>query len=96
MLKLKPTPDILKWAGHNKKNQIVVGFALEDKANRKNAERKLKEKNLDMIIANSPAAIGTDKTSVEIKTRRGQWIRFSKAAKITVARKIIQMTGNLS
>ena len=96
MLKLKPTPDILKWAGHNKKNQIVVGFALEDKAVRKNAERKLKEKNLDMIIANSPAAIGTDKTSVEIKTRRGQWIRFSKAAKITVARKIIQMTGNLS
>ena len=96
ILKLKPTPDILKWASRNKKNQIVVGFALEDKAIRKNAERKLKEKNLDMIIANTPAAIGTDKTSFEIKTRRGQWIRFSKAAKITVARKIIQMTGNLS
>jgi phosphopantothenoylcysteine decarboxylase/phosphopantothenate--cysteine ligase len=31
-LKLKPTQDILKWAGaHKKQNQIVVGFALEDR-----------------------------------------------------------------
>ena len=45
IIKLKPTIDILKWAGKNKKkNQIVVGFALEDKNLRKNAERKLKDK----------------------------------------------------
>ncbi|MHC4459730.1 MAG: phosphopantothenoylcysteine decarboxylase domain-containing protein, partial [Planctomycetota bacterium] len=58
-IRLKPTTDILKWAGeHKKKNQVLIGFALEDKAIRKRAEKKLKEKNLDMIIANRPAVIG--------------------------------------
>ncbi|MHC4337297.1 MAG: phosphopantothenoylcysteine decarboxylase domain-containing protein, partial [Planctomycetota bacterium] len=43
-LKLKPTADILKWAGeHKKKNQIVVGFALEDRKLRERAEKKLQE-----------------------------------------------------
>ena len=95
-LKLKPAPDIVKWAGRNKKRQFVVGFALEDKSIRANAEKKLKDKNLDMIIANTPAAIGTDKIAAQIKTRKGQWIKFSEAAKTTIARKIVLMTGNLS
>jgi len=89
-IKLKPTVDILKWAGKNKKKgQIVVGFALEDKAIRANAEKKLKEKNLDMIIANTPAAIAADKTTVQIKTPKGKWIKIPQATKTTIARKII-------
>ncbi|MHC4302559.1 MAG: phosphopantothenoylcysteine decarboxylase domain-containing protein, partial [Planctomycetota bacterium] len=55
-IKLKPTPDILKWAGKQKevrskkvkgKRKVVVGFALEDKAIRARAQEKLQEKNLD-------------------------------------------------
>jgi len=95
-LKLKPTPDILKWAGRNKKKQIVVGFALEDKSIRKNAERKLKEKNLDMIIANTPAAIGSEKASVQIKTGVTTWTKLPHAAKTIVAKRIVRMIGNLS
>jgi phosphopantothenoylcysteine synthetase/decarboxylase len=91
ILKLKPTPDIAKWAGRNKKNQIVVGFALEDKAIRKNAERKLKEKNLDMIIANTPAAISADKTSVQIKAATGKWLKLPRATKLTTAKRIIRL-----
>jgi phosphopantothenoylcysteine decarboxylase/phosphopantothenate--cysteine ligase len=91
-IKLKPTPDILKWAGkHKKKNQIVVGFALEDRAIQTRAEKKLKEKNLDMIIANTPAAIGSDKTSVQIKTPGGKWLRLSAAAKSSIAGRIIKL-----
>jgi phosphopantothenoylcysteine synthetase/decarboxylase len=90
-LKLKPTPDILKWAGRNKKNQIVVGFALEDKAIRENAERKLKEKNLDMIIANTPAAISADKTSVQIKAATGKWLKLPHVAKLAAAKRIIRL-----
>jgi phosphopantothenoylcysteine decarboxylase/phosphopantothenate--cysteine ligase len=91
-IKLKPTVDILKWAGKNKKkNQIVVGFALEDKAVRTRAEKKLKEKNLDMIIANTPDAIGSDKTSVQIKTPDGKWLRPSAAAKSSIAGRIIKL-----
>ena len=92
IIRLKPTTDILKWAGkHKKKNQIVVGFALEDKAIRTRAEKKLREKNLDMIIANSPAVIGSDKTCVQIKTPYTKWLRPPQAGKASIARKIVAL-----
>ena len=95
-LKLKPTADILKWAGsHNKGKQIVVGFALEDKALRKRAEAKMKEKNLDMIIANTPAAIGATRSTVLIKTRQGDWKRIAEAAKGIIAAGVIREAENL-
>ncbi len=97
ILRLKPTADILKWAGkHKRKNQIVVGFALEDKNLRQNAEIKLKEKNLDMIIANTTGAIGDDKSTVQIKTPDRKWLRFPKATKITVAGQIIREIESIS
>ena len=95
-IKLKPTTDILKWAGKNKKkNQIVVGFALEDKAIRIGAEKKLKEKNLDMIIANTPAAIGADKSTVQIKTPCSPWSKIENATKATTAKSIIRLVEKL-
>jgi phosphopantothenoylcysteine decarboxylase/phosphopantothenate--cysteine ligase len=95
-IKLKPTTDILKWVGnHKKKNQIVVGFALEDRAVRTRAEKKLKEKNLDMIIANTPAAIGADKSTFQIKTPDSPWIKIENATKITTAKRIIRLIQNL-
>jgi phosphopantothenoylcysteine decarboxylase/phosphopantothenate--cysteine ligase len=96
-IKLKPTTDILEWAGkHKKKNQILVGFALEDKAVRSRAEKKLKDKNLDMIIANSLSAIGSDSTSVQIKTCRHKWQRLPRTGKTTIAKKIISLVENIS
>ncbi len=95
-IKLKPTVDILKWAGmHKKKNQVVVGFALEDKAIRTRAEKKLREKNLDMIIANTPAAIGSDKSSVQIRATGGKWLKIPQASKTTIAQKIISLIGDI-
>jgi phosphopantothenoylcysteine decarboxylase / phosphopantothenate---cysteine ligase len=53
-LKLKKTRDILKELGENKKgNQILVGFAAESQNVEEYARKKLKEKNLDMIVANN-------------------------------------------
>jgi phosphopantothenoylcysteine synthetase/decarboxylase len=94
-IKLKPTADILKWAGsHKRRNQIVVGFALEDKAVRVRAEKKLREKNLDMIIANTSAAIGADKSTVYIKTPDSPWSKIENATKTTIAKKVISIIGN--
>jgi phosphopantothenoylcysteine decarboxylase/phosphopantothenate--cysteine ligase len=82
----------LKWAGKNKKkNQIVVGFALEDKAVRARAEKKLREKNLDMIIANTPAAIGTDKSTVHIRTQDSRWTKIENATKSIIAKKVVSV-----
>jgi phosphopantothenoylcysteine decarboxylase/phosphopantothenate--cysteine ligase len=95
-VKLKPTADILKWAArHKKKGQINVGFALEDKAVRARAEKKLKEKNLDMIIANTPAAIGADKSTVKIKIRGRKWLRLTQATKAIIAKRIIREAENV-
>ncbi len=91
-LKLKPTTDILKWAGkHKRKNQVIVGFALEDKAVRARAEKKLREKNLDMIIANTSAAIGAEESTVQIKTPDREWLRLPQASKTRIAQKIISL-----
>ncbi len=102
-IKLKPTADILKWAAKQKnksraarrRSRIIVGFALEDKNLRQNAERKLKDKNLDMIIANSPVAIGLDKSDVLIKTASSNWIKIADIDKAVSAKKIIHMLENL-
>jgi len=95
-LTLTPTPDILKWTGnHKKKDQWVVGFALEDKALRTRAEQKMKDKKLDMIVANSPMAIGLDNSSVQIKTPDSPWIKIENATKTTIAKKIIYLADKL-
>ncbi|MDZ7657880.1 bifunctional phosphopantothenoylcysteine decarboxylase/phosphopantothenate--cysteine ligase CoaBC [Fodinibius sp.] len=53
-IKLKQTPDILAWLGDHKKNgQVLIGFAMETENLIENAEKKLKKKKADWIIANS-------------------------------------------
>jgi phosphopantothenoylcysteine synthetase/decarboxylase len=95
IIKLKPTVDILKWAGKNKKkNQIIIGFALEDRNLRKNAEKKLKDKNLDMIIANAPDAIGAEKSTAWIKQKNNRWLKLPKADKSVIAKRIIRLIEN--
>jgi len=114
-IKLKPTVDILKWAGRHKHERrlsaaaasakaeatshgprIIVGFALEDRNLRANAEKKLKEKNLDMIIANSPASIGSDKSSVWIKNSSHNWVKFPQMTKTEIAGRIISLIERVS
>lgn len=51
-LELVENPDILSEIGKNKGRLVSVGFALETEELVKNAFKKLKEKNLDLIIAN--------------------------------------------
>jgi phosphopantothenoylcysteine decarboxylase/phosphopantothenate--cysteine ligase len=73
-IQLKPTPDILYNLGKIKKEQLLVGFALETNDGIKNARSKLKKKNLDTIILNSLADSGagfghdTNKISIIDKT----------------------------
>jgi phosphopantothenoylcysteine decarboxylase/phosphopantothenate--cysteine ligase len=102
-IRLKPTVDILKWAGNHKDERratgrgqrIIVGFALEDRDLRKNAEQKLKEKNLDMIVANEPGAIGSEKSSVLIKVCNQSWLKYVGTRKNVTARKIIKLVETI-
>ncbi len=51
-LTLETNPDILAHLGREKKHQILVGFAAESRDLLQNAEKKLKEKGLDLIVVN--------------------------------------------
>lgn len=56
-VELKRNPDILAWLGENKREgQILIGFAMETENLIQNAKKKLKNKNLDWICANSISA----------------------------------------
>lgn len=64
-------PDILKWAGDNKKtNQVLIGFALETNDLEVNARKKLEKKNLNFIVMNtledSGAGFGVDTNKISI------------------------------
>ena len=52
-IKFEKTTDILNELGKHKKNQFLVGFALENDNEIINAKTKLKNKNLDLIVLNS-------------------------------------------
>jgi phosphopantothenoylcysteine decarboxylase/phosphopantothenate--cysteine ligase len=51
-LSLERTPDILSAVGERKGGRIVVGFAAETRDLLRYAQEKLRQKNLDMIVAN--------------------------------------------
>ncbi|MCD6363985.1 MAG: bifunctional phosphopantothenoylcysteine decarboxylase/phosphopantothenate--cysteine ligase CoaBC [Synergistetes bacterium] len=54
LLELVRNPDILQELGKlKKKGQVLVGFALETENIYKNAHRKLREKNADLMVVNS-------------------------------------------
>ena len=91
-LQLKPTADILKWAGNHKTPaQIVVGFALEDRDLRANAEKKLRDKHLDMIVANAPTAIGAESSTVHIKAKSSEWFEIVSKSKSVIAKRIMSL-----
>lgn len=94
-LELVKTHDIARSLGEMKKNgQLIVGFALETENEKENAEKKLKSKNFDFIVLNSPndagAAFGHDTNKITIIDRSLKEQAFGLKDKKEVARDIVQ------
>ncbi|MEZ7504919.1 bifunctional phosphopantothenoylcysteine decarboxylase/phosphopantothenate--cysteine ligase CoaBC [Flavobacterium sp. Arc2] len=53
VIELEKTKDILASLGSIKKNQFLIGFALETENEIENAKSKIQKKNLDLIVLNS-------------------------------------------
>jgi len=99
LLKLKPSVDILKELGKRKKKQILVGFSLETKDEIENSKRKLKEKNLDLIVVNNPNVTGAgfevDTNQVSIIDKRGKVEKLPLLSKKEVAEKVLDKVSGL-
>lgn len=98
-LVLEKTTDILKELGkQKKKDQILVGFALETDHEEENAIKKLQEKNADIVVLNSlndkGAGFTGDTNKVTIFTRRGEKKSFPLKPKNEVAKDIIRFIMN--
>ncbi len=92
ILELKRTPDILSEISFkivNRQssivNPIIVGFALETDDIIKNAKEKLKEKNLDFIVANSVNGFGSDQNKVTIIDKKGNLYDIPQMSKDGIA-----------
>ena len=92
-IELTENPDILKTMGGKKKEQYLVGFAAETDHLEKYAMKKLKEKNLDVIVANevgrSDRGFNADENQVILFTADGDRIDVPLTAKSEVANIII-------
>ncbi|NND64093.1 MAG: bifunctional phosphopantothenoylcysteine decarboxylase/phosphopantothenate--cysteine ligase CoaBC [Flavobacteriaceae bacterium] len=93
-IQLEKTKDILASLGAEKKNQFLVGFALETENELENAKTKLQKKNLDLIVLNSlndkGAGFGTDTNKVTFVTAHNKVIPFEVKSKQEVAMDIWQ------
>ncbi len=74
-IELEKNPDILFELGKKKGDKILIGFAAETENLMQNACKKLREKNLDMIIANDlaikGAGFGSEKNAAKIINKKG-------------------------
>lgn len=101
-IKLKATKDILKEIGAIKKTESmdlkIIGFAAESQDLKDNAQKKLQEKGMDMIVANDitkpQAGFGVDTNEVLLIFSDGSFEQLPLLSKSEVAEKIIQHLMN--
>jgi len=91
-LELEKTEDILLRLGELKDGQILVGFAAETENLLENAEEKLRQKNLDFIVANDLTAanvgFGSDTNEVTILWPGGEVEKLPLKSKEMIAMEI--------
>ncbi|MEK7275022.1 MAG: phosphopantothenoylcysteine decarboxylase, partial [Candidatus Desantisbacteria bacterium] len=94
VLQMQQTPDILKEAASKKRGRVVVGFAAESQNMIENAVKKLREKNLDFIVANDitrkDIGFGSDYNEVTIIDKHGQQERIPLLSKDRIAECIMK------
>ncbi|MCK5663778.1 MAG: bifunctional phosphopantothenoylcysteine decarboxylase/phosphopantothenate--cysteine ligase CoaBC [Thiotrichaceae bacterium] len=100
-LPMSKTIDIAQSLGAKKKNQFLVGFALETENELKNAQTKLKKKHLDFIVLNSlneeGAGFKSDTNKITIISSDNNVKEYELKSKTEVAKDIInEITARLS
>src|SRR4029077_14260034 len=97
-LELAPTRDILASLPKQDRKFLVVGFAAETKDLEKFAQKKLRDKYCDIIVANdvsgAHSGMESDENEVTILFRNGEKEKISRAPKRIIARELIKIFQN--
>ncbi len=95
-VKLRPRKDILQEIAPLKKNQVIIGFAMETEQGPENAKAKLENKKLDLIVLNNlneeGSGFAVDTNRVTIISKDGHSEELPLLSKKDVAHKIIDHT----
>ncbi|MDP2807449.1 MAG: bifunctional phosphopantothenoylcysteine decarboxylase/phosphopantothenate--cysteine ligase CoaBC [bacterium] len=95
-LKLEPVSDILAQAAKdNRKNAVLIGFALESQDLLANARKKLISKKLDLIVANDPQTIASDKIQATLLEPKGQAVKLPLMGKPELAGVLLDKLAEL-
>jgi phosphopantothenoylcysteine decarboxylase/phosphopantothenate--cysteine ligase len=98
-LDLVPTRDILASLGKEDRQFLLVGFAAETNELEENAQKKLREKNCDIIVANDVSAADSgmerDENEVTILFRNHEKRKISRAPKKIIARELVKIFSNI-
>jgi phosphopantothenoylcysteine decarboxylase/phosphopantothenate--cysteine ligase len=96
-LKLIPTRDVLASLRQDRQC-LLVGFAAETNDLEKNAQRKLRAKNCDLIVANDVGRADTgmesDENEVIVFFRDGVRKKILRAPKKIIARELVKIFAN--
>ena len=90
VFELTRNPDILMEMGRRKKDQILIGFAAESDDLIENAMKKLKKKNLNLIVANSTKAFGNESNEVFFIDKNKIILEIPQMKKYDLAFKILE------
>jgi phosphopantothenoylcysteine decarboxylase/phosphopantothenate--cysteine ligase len=92
-VRMVPTEDILRKVGEKKEKKVLVGFAAETENVLKNAAKKMREKKLDLIVANDVSAEGigfeSDFNQVVIISPDGKKVETGRMSKLEISRIIL-------
>jgi phosphopantothenoylcysteine decarboxylase/phosphopantothenate--cysteine ligase len=95
LLQMVRNPDILATIAGREDRPFSVGFAAETENLLEYASRKLRDKNLDLIVANDVAnpSIGfnSEENAITVIDRGLQQISFAQTSKGKIARQLITL-----
>jgi len=95
-IELYKTDDILELLGKNKGNKLLIGFSLETGRLIENSKKKLANKNLDLVIANTEKAFDADSSRAYFIYDNGKIERTRLVSKNDIAGKIIDFVAERS
>jgi len=92
-VEIVPTQDILQKLGRKKEGRILVGFSAETENVVENAQKKMRKKNLDLIVANNVLdegiGFGSDFNQVSLISPDGKIVHSEKKSKLEISQMIL-------
>jgi phosphopantothenoylcysteine decarboxylase/phosphopantothenate--cysteine ligase len=95
VIEMEPVIDVLATVAKEKEHQLIVGFAAETNKLDEYAEKKLKGKNADFIVANyiggTHGAFEKDDNTVHLFSRSDKAVEIGPLPKLNLARRLIEI-----